>query len=74
MAKQDLDRSVMFLSVTLEESGLLGSEYFAQHPTVPLNKIVAGELSIEDGLNQAADELYEMVTKAGLKSAKLPPL
>ena len=32
----------MFLSVTLEESGLLGSEYFAQHPTVPLNKIVAG--------------------------------
>jgi len=42
MAKQDLDRSVMFLSVTLEESGLLGSEYFAQHPTVPLNKIVAG--------------------------------
>jgi Zn-dependent M28 family amino/carboxypeptidase len=42
MAVQPLDRSVMFLSVTLEESGLLGSEYFAQHPTVPLNKIVAG--------------------------------
>ena len=32
----------MFLSVTLEESGLLGSEYFAENPTVPLNKIVAG--------------------------------
>ena len=42
MAAQSVDRSVMFLSVTLEESGLLGSEYFAQHPTVPLNKIVAG--------------------------------
>jgi Zn-dependent M28 family amino/carboxypeptidase len=42
MAAQPIDRSVMFLSVTLEESGLLGSEYFAQHPTVPLNKIVAG--------------------------------
>ena len=42
MKAQDVDRSVMFLSVTLEESGLLGSEYFAQHPTVPLNKIVAG--------------------------------
>jgi multiple sugar transport system substrate-binding protein len=39
-----------------------------------LNKIVAGELSIADGLNQAADELHEMVTKAGLKSSKLPPL
>ena len=36
------DRSILFLSVTLEESGLLGSEYFAEHPTVPLNKIVAG--------------------------------
>tara|TARA_R110002051_G_scaffold20207_1_gene55455 strand:+ start:3219 stop:4961 length:1743 start_codon:yes stop_codon:yes gene_type:complete len=36
------ERSIMFLSVTLEESGLLGSEYFAENPTVPLNKIVAG--------------------------------
>lgn len=42
MKAQEVDRSVMFLSVTLEESGLLGSEYFAEHPTVPLNKIVAG--------------------------------
>ena len=42
MSAQPVDRSVMFLSVTLEESGLLGSEYFAQHPTVPLNQIVAG--------------------------------
>ncbi len=42
MKQQELDRSVMFLFVTLEESGLLGSEYFALHPTVPLNKIVAG--------------------------------
>jgi len=42
MKAEEIDRSVMFLSVTLEESGLLGSEYFAQHPTVPLNKIVAG--------------------------------
>ncbi|MEP7209267.1 MAG: M28 family metallopeptidase [Alphaproteobacteria bacterium] len=35
-------RSVTFLSVTLEESGLLGSAYFAEHPFIPLNKIVAG--------------------------------
>ncbi len=42
MAAEPTDRSVLFLSVTLEESGLLGSEYFAQHPTVPLNEIVAG--------------------------------
>ncbi|PKP80825.1 MAG: peptidase M28 [Alphaproteobacteria bacterium HGW-Alphaproteobacteria-18] len=42
MKAQTLDRSMMFLFVTLEESGLLGSEYFANNPTVPLNKIVAG--------------------------------
>ncbi|WP_439620012.1 M28 family metallopeptidase [Hyphomonas sp.] len=41
-AQEPHERSVMFLSVTLEESGLLGSEYFAENPTVPLNKIVAG--------------------------------
>jgi Zn-dependent M28 family amino/carboxypeptidase len=35
-------RSVMFAFVTLEEQGLLGSAYLAQHPPVPLNKIVAG--------------------------------
>lgn len=42
MAAQELDRSALFLSVTLEESGLLGSAYFAENPTVPLNRIVAG--------------------------------
>jgi Zn-dependent M28 family amino/carboxypeptidase len=31
-------RSVMFLAVTLEESGLLGSRYYAENPVVPLNK------------------------------------
>ena len=41
-AAEPHDRSILFASVTLEESGLLGSEYFAEHPTVPLNKIVAG--------------------------------
>lgn len=35
-------RSVMFAFVTLEEQGLLGSAYLAEHPPVPLNKIVAG--------------------------------
>ena len=35
-------RSVMFAAVTLEEQGLLGSEFLAEYPPVPLNKIVAG--------------------------------
>jgi hypothetical protein len=34
-------RSVLFLVVTAEERGLLGSDYFASHPTVPIDKIVA---------------------------------
>jgi hypothetical protein len=34
-------RSVLFVFVTGEEMGLLGSDYFAQAPTVPLNRIVA---------------------------------
>jgi Peptidase family M28 len=42
-------RSVMFLAVTGEEEGLLGSDYFAQHPTVPIERIVAN-VNI-DGLN-----------------------
>ena len=36
------DRSVMFLAVTAEESGLLGSAYYAEDPLVPLADTVAG--------------------------------
>jgi len=35
------DRSLVFLAVTLEESGLLGSRYYVAHPVVPLEKTVA---------------------------------
>ncbi|AMR30421.1 peptidase M28 [Mucilaginibacter sp. PAMC 26640] len=34
-------RSVVFLAVTAEEQGLLGSEYYGTHPVYPLNKTVA---------------------------------
>ncbi len=36
-----LARSVLFVFVTAEEKGLLGSKYFASHPTVPKNSMVA---------------------------------
>lgn len=36
--KKVQDRSVMFLSVTCEEQGLLGSEYYVEHPLIPLEK------------------------------------
>ena len=35
------DRTVVFLAVTAEEKGLLGSEYYATHPLYPLAKTVA---------------------------------
>ncbi|WP_460758764.1 M28 family metallopeptidase [Lysobacter fragariae] len=35
------ERSLVFLSVTLEESGLLGSKYYVAHPAIPLDKTVA---------------------------------
>lgn len=35
------ERSIVFLAVTAEEEGLLGSAYYTQHPIYPLNKTVA---------------------------------
>ena len=35
------ERSVVFLGLTLEESGLLGSAYYASNPVFPLRKTVA---------------------------------
>ncbi|MEE9292590.1 MAG: M28 family peptidase, partial [Acidobacteriota bacterium] len=43
-------RSVMFLLVTAEEAGLVGSDYFAHHPTVPLNRIVAN-INLDGGVS-----------------------
>ncbi|MEQ8314816.1 MAG: M28 family metallopeptidase [Gammaproteobacteria bacterium] len=34
-------RSIMFVIVTAEEKGLLGAQYFAENPTVPIQNIVA---------------------------------
>jgi Zn-dependent M28 family amino/carboxypeptidase len=42
-------RSILFLSVTGEEKGLLGSQYYAEHPLYPLAKTLA-EINM-DGLN-----------------------
>lgn len=42
-------RSLMFVAVTAEESGLLGSQFFAENPSVPKQQLVA-DFNI-DGLN-----------------------
>ena len=38
----ETERSIIFLTVTLEESGLLGSEYFAKYPPIDLSQVVGG--------------------------------
>jgi len=52
-------RSIVMLSFTAEESGLLGSEYYAANPIYPLEKTVAG-------FNQDAMNVYGRVTKLGV--------
>ena len=39
---KETERSLLFLAVTAEESGLLGSQYFGEYPPVELANIVAG--------------------------------
>lgn len=58
--KNPPDRSILFLSVTAEESGLLGSAYFAADPFVPLNKIVGG-FNIDAMLPGPAARDFEIV-------------
>jgi Zn-dependent M28 family amino/carboxypeptidase len=47
------DRSIVFLSVTGEESGLLGSKYYSEHPLYPL-AMTAGGVNM-DSLSMAGD-------------------
>lgn len=63
-------RSVLFVALTAEESGLLGSKYLAANPIVPLRQIVGG-LNM-DSLNTAG-ATRDMVMVGGGKS-ELEPL
>jgi Zn-dependent M28 family amino/carboxypeptidase len=40
-------RSVLFIAVTAEEKGLLGSKYYAEHPLYPLEKTLA-EINVDE--------------------------
>jgi hypothetical protein len=39
--KSELKRSILFIAFSGEELGLLGSKFFVDNPTIPLNKVVA---------------------------------
>ena len=61
------DRSVMFLAVTAEEQGLLGSAWYASNPLVPLASTVGG-INM-DGLNNFGPT--RDVTVVGLGNSEL---
>ena len=53
------DRSIVMISFTGEESGLLGSEYYAENPVYPLAKTVGG-------FNMDSMNVYGRVTGLGV--------
>jgi Zn-dependent M28 family amino/carboxypeptidase len=64
------DRSLVFLAVTAEESGLLGSKYYAENPVYPLAKTVGG-INM-DGLNVLGRTRDLVVVGAG--KSELEPM
>jgi Zn-dependent M28 family amino/carboxypeptidase len=67
-------RSVAFLSWTLEEQGLLGSQYFALHPLWPLNHIVGG-VNLDGGLPEGhARDLVLIGNGASQLEEELAPI
>ncbi len=80
-AQEKPKRSLLFVFVTGEEKGLLGSKYFTAHPTVPKNSIVA-DINIDMflplypmksvmvyGLNESdlGDDLRRVADKDGIE-------
>jgi hypothetical protein len=63
-------RTVMFLAVTAEEKGLVGADYFARHPTVPLANIVA-DVNLDMPILTFA---FEDMTVYGADRSTLGPL
>jgi Zn-dependent M28 family amino/carboxypeptidase len=67
LPKQQLKRSVLLLFVAAEEQGLLGSKYYASHPTVPPGKI-ATNINYDGGniWGRAKDLVYVGKGKSSL--------
>jgi hypothetical protein len=63
-------RSILFLSCTGEERGLLGSDYFARFPTVPAGSIVA---DFNDDMVMALGPVHDVVA-LGAEHSSLGPL
>ncbi|CAN5166188.1 M28 family metallopeptidase [soil metagenome] len=63
------DRSLIFLAVSGEEKGLLGSLWFSEHPTVPIEDIVA-DINVDMIGRNAADSIVVI----GQEYSSLGPL
>lgn len=75
------ERSTLFVAVTAEESGLLGSAYYAANPIVPLSQTVAGInidaiqpigetkdiIVVGFGSSQLEDRLNDVLTPRGMR-------
>lgn len=80
-------RSLIFLFVTGEEKGLLGSQYYLDHPAVPLSKTIANLnidglamfenfssiVGIGAELSTLGNTLEQVAGKAGLRISAIPP-
>ena len=64
-AEPRTDRSILFLAVTAEEKGLLGSEYYGNHPLYPLATTV-GMLNTDGGSIYGAAHDYSISGSAKL--------
>ena len=75
-------RSVLFVAVTGEEKGLLGSDWFAEHPTVPAGGTIVADLNTDmflpinplrrllvNGLEESdlADDVRRAAGRAGIE-------
>ncbi|WPP48306.1 M28 family peptidase [Catalinimonas niigatensis] len=78
-------RSVLFLAVTAEEKGLLGSQWYAEHPLIPTNQVIFNLNTDGAGYNDttvvtviglgrtSADEAFQQATQAvGLEAIADP--
>src|SRR5687767_6125056 len=63
-------RSMLFVFVTAEESGLLGSEFFASNPTVPIDNIIAN-LNVDGGNLLGATNDFDVL---GANKSSLGPM
>jgi multiple sugar transport system substrate-binding protein len=78
IAKEDRFRFIEALGQNSEVAKFIAPTVTAVESTaitnLYLNKIVAGEISIVDGLNQAAEELHKITADNGMKTGMLPKL